>query len=333
MFFLAAARFTDRFLLSSQRVFLGPFARKFPDCEVYIAPGQYSVPLDLPFQWLGLGAKRVDGVLGECELPFADEFEGPEILSLSLGTGTFCEVAMVHKSTKTLLIVDSVVQCPAEPPEVCRVDPSPLLARAKADGREPDREPTPAVLREGWAKTALFGLFFQPVSVEYKPSPAAVVDIDKGFTWTERWKSSFARISNKVFVAPILQQVVLNKRPSAALEWVDRVAAMGFNKVVPAHLQAPIQLSPAQFKAKFAFLRELEAERQAAKKGGAVDEERDQGRRRPAFELPELRLPDFLQQLQGGAGGGNGDFEADDMQFLKDLDEITVKSGFVKLEE
>ena len=307
------------------KVFLGPFARAFPSCEVYVAPGQYSVPLNLPLSFLGLGFKGVDGVLGECELPFADEFEDPAVLSLSLGAGTFTEVAMCHRATRTLLVVDSIVQCPTDPPDVCVADPRPLLARAKANGMEEDKEPTPQVLREGWAKTALFGLFFQPISVEYKPSPAAIADIDKGFTWTDEWRSSFERIRNKVFVAPILQQVVLNKRPGAVLAWVDEVAAMRFDKVVPAHLQAPIKLSPAQFSRRFDFVRRLQAERQAASDGDGI-------RSKPALGLPAFKLPSLSSGL-GGAIGAPVTFAEGDMKFLADLDDITVKSGFVKLEE
>ena len=35
------------------KVFVGPFARKFPSAQVYVARNQWSFPLNLPLSWLG----------------------------------------------------------------------------------------------------------------------------------------------------------------------------------------------------------------------------------------------------------------------------------------
>ena len=40
------------------KVFVGPFARQFPHAQVFVAPNQWSFPLNLPLSWLGLPAKR-----------------------------------------------------------------------------------------------------------------------------------------------------------------------------------------------------------------------------------------------------------------------------------
>ena len=37
---------------------VGPFARQFPQSQVYVAPHQWSFPLNLPLSWLGFPAKR-----------------------------------------------------------------------------------------------------------------------------------------------------------------------------------------------------------------------------------------------------------------------------------
>ncbi len=40
------------------KVFVGPFARRFPTAQIFVAPGQWSFPLNLPLSWLGFPAKR-----------------------------------------------------------------------------------------------------------------------------------------------------------------------------------------------------------------------------------------------------------------------------------
>src|SRR4028118_2277386 len=36
------------------KVFVGPFARCFPQAQVFVAPQQWSFPVNLPLSWLGL---------------------------------------------------------------------------------------------------------------------------------------------------------------------------------------------------------------------------------------------------------------------------------------
>lgn len=36
------------------KVFCGPFSRRFPDAQVWVAPGQFSFPLNLPNQFFGI---------------------------------------------------------------------------------------------------------------------------------------------------------------------------------------------------------------------------------------------------------------------------------------
>ena len=176
--------------------------------------------------------------------PWADELEHA-LLELPLGLGPFVEVVFYHKASRTLLVTDVVIAVPEDPPEVCTVDPRPLLVRSKDT-----REPLPADSREsrrlGWGKTVLFALFFQPRAVAFGLA---------GFTWSPEWRDSFARLlAPKLFVPPILQTIVLNKRPATARKWIDRVARWPFQRVIPAHLEAPIAAGPADFVAAFDFL-------------------------------------------------------------------------------
>ena len=58
--------------LFEDKIFVGPFQRKFPDVTCYIAPDQWSWPVNLPPTFFGIFK---DGVLGVDEPPWADEFE------------------------------------------------------------------------------------------------------------------------------------------------------------------------------------------------------------------------------------------------------------------
>jgi hypothetical protein len=82
------------------KIFVGPFARCFPNAEVFVAPNQWSFPVNLPLSWLGFPTKRTR-ILPEdsTEAPFGDEFDY-EVLYINLGRGSFGEVALFHKRSR-----------------------------------------------------------------------------------------------------------------------------------------------------------------------------------------------------------------------------------------
>ncbi len=240
---------------------MGPFARQFPDAEVYAAPGQWSWPLNLPLSALGLFPRRLTGTLADGSTlrggepaPWANELEHL-LLELPLGLGPFVEVVFFHKASKTLLVTDVVIAVPEDPPEICTVDPRPLLVRSK-DSRQPLPADSREARRLGWGKTVLFALFFQPLAVKFGLA---------GFTWAPAWEESFARLRKPtLLVPPILQTIVLNKRPTVARTWIARVARWPFRRIIPAHLQAPVAAGPSEFVAAFDFLEPQAATRAAA---------------------------------------------------------------------
>ena len=59
-------------MFTEHKIFVGPFQRKFPDATCYVAPDQWSWPVNLPPTFFGIFK---DGVLGVDEPPWADEFE------------------------------------------------------------------------------------------------------------------------------------------------------------------------------------------------------------------------------------------------------------------
>ena len=75
---------------------LGPLARVFPDAEVWVCPGQWSFPVQLPLAWLGVPARRTK-VLFDDGLPHRDVCEWFSLGPLDLGVGRFQEVSCLHR--------------------------------------------------------------------------------------------------------------------------------------------------------------------------------------------------------------------------------------------
>ncbi len=252
------------------KVFVGPFARQFPNSQVFVAPNQWSFPLNLPLSWLGFPSKRTQILpSNSSKVPFADEFDYAILGAIELGPGRFEEVAFFHKRSRTLLITDSVLSVPEEPPEIVQLDPYPLLFHAKDDAFDVI-EDNEASRRKGWQRISLFTLYFQPSALKVAEMGQSVRDALKApdrskkayfgwfpFKWQEDWKQSFdaLRGGGRLFVAPILQTLILNRAPQETLDWAEKVASWNFQRIVPCHFDSPIETSPQQFRQAFAFLK------------------------------------------------------------------------------
>lgn len=251
------------------KVFVGPFARQFPEAQVYIAPHQWSFPLNLPPHWLGFPKRRTHLLPDDSrQAPFYDEFDYEPLGPIGLGLGTFEEIAFYHRRSRTLLVADSVVSVPDEPPEIAQLDPYPLLFHAKDEVSDRILD-TPEHRRKGWHRISLFAFYFRPSALDIVQFWPSVWDTrlarDRSkkayfgwypFNWKPDWKASFEALrgNGRMFVAPILQRLILNRAPQETLEWAERVAKWEFERVIPCHFDAPINASPRQFQSAFAFL-------------------------------------------------------------------------------
>lgn len=123
------------------KLFMAPFVKKFPNAKNYVAPGQWSWPVDLPLSF------RVDGVLedGDTNTPWAKEIE-QKVVSVAVGIGKCSEAAFLHKRTRTLLVTDAVIYIPPDAPEI-------LAAYREEENK--------------WQKSALMACFLGP---PYVPS-------------------------------------------------------------------------------------------------------------------------------------------------------------------
>lgn len=242
------------------KVFVGPFARRFPEAQVYVAPDQWSFPLNLPWSWLGLPRHRTYPLPQDStQAPFADEFDYAILGSISLGIGAFEEVAFYHRPTKTLLVTDTIVRIPEEPPAIVQLDPTPLLFHARDQVGEPVVD-TPAMRRKGWQRIALFAFYFRPSALKVMPfweslraatqSPLRQPQFYWGwypFQWRLDWQRSFEALrgDGRLLVAPILQTLILNRAPQKTLDWVNQVATWDFQQIIPCHFDLVLDTSPS----------------------------------------------------------------------------------------
>ena len=68
------------------KVFVGPFARAFPQAQVWVTPDQWSFPINLPLSWLGLPRGRTQILPPDSgKTPFGDEFDYAILETIDLG--------------------------------------------------------------------------------------------------------------------------------------------------------------------------------------------------------------------------------------------------------
>jgi hypothetical protein len=224
--------------------------------------------MNLSLSWLGFPTKRTH-VLPEDsgDAPFGDEF-AYEVLSINLGRGSFEEVALLHKRSRTLFVTDSMLSVPEKPPEIVQLDPYPLLFHAR-DNAFDVVEDSEANRDKGWQRISLFALYFRPSTLETMGLFQAFRDALKApdrskkayfglfpFRWKTDWQPSFhaLRGGGRPFVAPILQTFIFNQAPRDVLDWADKVAKWYFQQIIPCHFDSPIEVDPHQFRQAFSFL-------------------------------------------------------------------------------
>lgn len=186
----------------------GPFGQYFTRATVWVQPGQWAFPVNLPLQFTGVvqGGERLR------MLPTSRYLHGERTLDdevKSLGgsyrsqarkspvpewtadidyemleplafqsVGAYSETAFYHKSTKTLVVTDCVCSVTRTPPKIIQEDPRAMLfhARDSIDEVVVDDE---ATREKGWRRMVQFGLVFFPSQIDVVPFGRAVSDARK----------------------------------------------------------------------------------------------------------------------------------------------------------
>jgi hypothetical protein len=274
----------------------GPFCQSFPNATVWIQPGQWAFPINLPIELSGVTQRgpRLRELPSSTGAPvsigygyYAERDPVPEwAVDLEYETlgplkfqsvGAFSETAFFHKSTKSLIVTDTVCSVTADPPPIIAEDPRAMLYHSR-DSIDEIPVDTPETRRKGWRRMIQFGLVFFPAQIDVVPfgeaiQKAAHIPKDVGslgrdaipggalYPWTwhanDADKANFEAISNggKLFCPPILTKLILDREPQRTLEWADRVSRrFEFCRVIPCHLNNNIQATPKEFRAAFDVL-------------------------------------------------------------------------------
>lgn len=249
------------------KVYAGVLAQKLPDTRVWLQPGQYSFPTDLPNSFLGFPSSRTKTIpKSAAEAP--EDWKDFDFLTLGpliSKDGAFGETVFLHKGTKTLIVTDTVLEVTEEVPEICAIDPQPLLYHAR-DTVTQVVENTEEVRKRGWRRIALFGLFFTPSAIDIKDADVAFKErrpeIDSDFIgiypwdWVRDDKASFDALTGGLLVAPILQTLILNREPIEVLDFADAVSKWNFERIIPAHFKNDLKYNGSDFRRAYTFLEE-----------------------------------------------------------------------------
>ena len=241
---------------------LGPLARAFPDAEVWVCPGQWSFPVQLPLAWLGVPSRRTKVLLDD-GVPHGDVCEWITLGPLDLGVGRFQEISCLHRPSGALLVTDALVGISAEPPALFDLDPTPLLFHSRERGDEPLTD-SPEARRRGWARLVLFASYLRPEPLEvptlkevlrhaFRPG-LRTAKAHFGlypFQWRSGWQEAATVLTGAdaplLQVAPVLERLVLPRAQSALLTWLEQVAQCdGLRWLVPAHYSAPLVFTSEQ---------------------------------------------------------------------------------------
>ncbi|KAH9625297.1 hypothetical protein KSS87_009055 [Heliosperma pusillum] len=277
------------------KIFVGPFSRKFPRAQIWVAPRQWSWPLNLPLEFFGIFRSRT---LQDEDLstPWSNEIEQKVLSSPEVGIGPYVEVAFYHKPSRSLLVTDAVIFVPRQPPQC--ISKESLIAAAKnglavkilSKGKEvPDGPVIDNSMnrQKGWERMVLQILFLGPSNL-LEPN------------------TTFAQMSQKLIVSPIVKTLVFSKVPEKVRDWTDRIVKdWKFKRIIPAHFEAPVKAGRSEFLAAFAFLDELLGERYVF---------------RPSLSL-------LFASFMGKTASY---FPPDDMKTLSSLDQFLVSVGAVK---
>ena len=145
---------------------VGVFSTYFPSAEIWIQPGQYAFPINLPPSFFFPLFKTLKEIPpSSTEAPWGNDIDhrilGP---FFSRQGGGYGETAFFHKASQSLIVTDSIVKVEDEPPAIVQEDPRALLYHAR-DKMTDVVDDTISNRLKGWRRMVLFALTFQPAGI------------------------------------------------------------------------------------------------------------------------------------------------------------------------
>lgn len=166
----------------------GPFSQYFPSATIWLQPGQWSFPLNLPNIFLGFPFKNIIKEIPSNDkndndintiYPWGQDFDFAVLSPLKFkSVGGFSETAIYHKASKTLLVTDIIVKVVDQPSPILLEDPRAILYHSKDNMLAPviDNEETRL---KGWRRMLLFSLVFFPGNIKVSSFIDTILDIPK----------------------------------------------------------------------------------------------------------------------------------------------------------
>ena len=249
------------------KIFAKAALERWPSAKLWIAPGQFSFPLDVPLAKVfgrepdgvlgvrGDGGDGCDGAMAPGDAraashpPWLDEIACDVLrcgrFAIAGKDVTLYEATFLHKRSRSLIVTDCVAYVPRAIPATQTPEKLLLVGkRSTADAQPPD---TPENRSAGWKKMALLVTYFFPEHEELiKPG---LVE------WSDGWEDNFDALAERLLVPPVVRATLYSQDPKRVRAFVDRVcASWEFDKVVPAHWAGPVHAGPTEFARAFRFL-------------------------------------------------------------------------------
>jgi len=241
------------------KIGLPPLARIFNQSEIWLCPGQWSFPINLPLDFLGIPSKRTK-ILFDDGLPFEDCCKWTSLGPINLGLGRFQEISCFHEPTGSLHVTDAIVGIESNPPKIFDYDPAPLLFHSRERGDELLID-SPEKRKKGWARLVLFASYLRPSKLKI-PSLNHIIkhSFKKGlrnkkshfgiypFLWDKDWEESKEVIIGdnypKIQIAPVLQRLIFPRSKELLSSWLNVVKSFkGMKYLISAHYSSPLEFS------------------------------------------------------------------------------------------
>jgi len=241
------------------KIGLPSIARIFKEADIWLCPGQWSFPVNLPLDFIGIPTNR-SKILFEDGAPFESILKWSSLGPINLGLGRFQEVSCFHEPTGTLNVTDALVGIDSNPPEIFDYDPTPLLFHARDRG---DELLIDSIERrtKGWARLVLFSSFLRPAKLKI-PSLNYVIKYSfkkelrnrkshfgiYPFLWEKDWEKSLSSImdsdSPKIQIAPVLQKLIFPRSKTILCQWLGQIKKLdGLKYLISAHYASPINFT------------------------------------------------------------------------------------------
>ena len=246
------------------KIALPALARAFPDSKIWVCPGQWSFPLQLPFDWLGIPSNRTNILLAD-GVPYSDYCDWISLGPIDIGLGRFQEISCFHKPSKSLLVTDALVAIEDTPPEIFNLDPTPLLFHSRENGYE-ELIDTPIARKKGWLRLVLFASYLRPDKLEIPKIKEIFRNSFKlnlrnkrshfgiyPFSWQKGWEISAKKLVGKqkplIQIAPVIERLVFPRAKKAFTSWLNSVASIkDISWLISAHYSGKARFTQIEVK-------------------------------------------------------------------------------------